>query len=58
MGYDQDKPKDDSKKKMMMGAAAGVAVGAVGGMVLANVMGLYTFSLLRQTELTLECPRS
>jgi hypothetical protein len=39
--YDQaGKPKDDSKKNMIMGAAAGVAVGAVGGAILANTLGL------------------
>lgn len=32
-------PKKD-KKNMMMGAAGGLAVGAVGGMVLANAMGM------------------
>lgn len=54
--YDQGnmgKPKDDGKKNMMMGAAAGVAVGAVGGMVLANALGLSTFSLEKGIELTL-----
>jgi hypothetical protein len=37
-GY-QEQPKDNSKKNMMMGAAAGVAVGTVGGVLLANALG-------------------
>ncbi|KAH7420069.1 hypothetical protein BKA64DRAFT_32696 [Cadophora sp. MPI-SDFR-AT-0126] len=42
-GYqDPAKAKDDSKKNMMMGAAAGVAVGAVGGVLLANALGMVT----------------
>ena len=54
-GYDQgniEKPKDNSKKNMMMGAAAGVAVGAVGGMVLANALGIFILSLNIVMELT------
>lgn len=45
-GYGQT-PKDDGKKNMMMGAAAGVAVGAIGGLVLADALGMFflpTFS--------------
>ncbi|RDL35882.1 uncharacterized protein BP5553_06494 [Venustampulla echinocandica] len=38
-GLDQGKPaKDNSKKNMMLGAAAGVAVGAVGAGLIANAM--------------------
>ena len=47
-----EKPKDNSKKNMMMGAAAGVAVGAVGGMVLAHALGKFILSLNIVTELT------
>lgn len=40
-GYqDPAKEKSDAKKNMMMGAAAGVAVGAVGGVLLANALGM------------------
>jgi hypothetical protein len=40
-GYDPSgKPKDDGKKNMMMGAAGGLAAGAVGGALLANALGL------------------
>lgn len=35
----EEAKKGDGTKKMMMGAAAGVAVGAVGGMLLANALG-------------------
>jgi hypothetical protein len=37
--------KDDSKKKMMVGAAAGVAVGALGGMAMNSALGS-SFTLL------------
>ena len=53
-GYDQaGKPKDDGKKNMIMGAAAGVAVGAVGGAILANALGLSALLVERNWELTL-----
>jgi len=36
----ESKPKkDDSKKNMMMGAAGGLAVGAIGGALIANALG-------------------
>jgi hypothetical protein len=37
--------KDDSNKKMMMGAAGGLAVGAIGGALIANAMGMSRISL-------------
>lgn len=35
----KDKKKDDSSRNMMIGAAAGVGVGVVGGALLANALG-------------------
>lgn len=57
-GYDQStKPKDNGKKNMIMGAAAGVAIGAVGGAVLANALGLSTVLFCSNEALTLSCSR-
>jgi hypothetical protein len=43
--------KDDSNKKMMMGAAGGLAVGAVGGALIANALGrLSSLLLTRDVE--------
>ena len=42
---DKKDKKDDSSKNMMMGAAAGVGVGVVGGVLLANALGKF-FRLL------------
>ena len=39
----KDKAKDD-KKNLMLGVAGGLAVGAVGGAVIANALGEFTFS--------------
>ncbi len=38
-GYPDQQKKDDGKKNMMMGAAAGVAAGAIGGALIANALG-------------------
>lgn len=40
----KEKEKED-KKKLMMGAAAGVAVGVVGGAIIANALGMSSFPL-------------
>jgi hypothetical protein len=41
-GYvDQARKDKDAKKMMMMGAAGGVAVGAIGGALIANALGMF-----------------
>jgi hypothetical protein len=42
-GVTVEKPKDNSKKNVMMGAAGGLAVGAVGGALVANAFWYVLF---------------